>query len=189
MGAVGVRRLGLSSLRVLVRITTAFSDTPLSVPGVRPSAWPDYMDDILQHVMPLCGIHNSENWPNSCNINHYEDGWEGVGWHADDEPLFQGAHRNCLIVSLSLGQARQFGLCPNGAFDTAWDCDVPPIGWDLDDNLDEVSFSLGHGDLCTMEGMIQKYYRHAAPPDCEEGLKPRLNLTWRWIVQHESSCA
>merc|ERR1719491_2217698 len=68
-------------------------DQPASVPGVQPSAWPDWMDEVLRHVMPLCGI-GPEGWPNSCNINHYEDGWEGVGWHADDEPLFQGAHQD-----------------------------------------------------------------------------------------------
>merc|ERR1712050_522040 len=77
--------------------------------------WPGWMDALLDHLMPLCGIEKP-NWPNSCNINYYHDGWQGLGWHCDDEPLFQGEYQDCLIVSLSLGQARTFSYCPDNAW-------------------------------------------------------------------------
>jgi alkylated DNA repair dioxygenase AlkB len=166
----------------------AYSATaePLSVGVVEASSWPDWMDELLRHVMPLCGIEAS-GWPNSCNLNSYIDGYDGVGWHTDDEPLFQGAYQDCLIVSLSLGQAREFSLCLADAWDR-WQVEGSDCS-EFYDDWGEVSMSLGHGDLCTMEGLTQKYYRHAAPCCEDEGLKQRLNLTWRWIVQHKASCA
>eukprot|EP00931_Biecheleriopsis_adriatica_P096075 TRINITY_DN69719_c0_g1_i1.p1 TRINITY_DN69719_c0_g1~~TRINITY_DN69719_c0_g1_i1.p1 ORF type:complete len:327 (+),score=39.08 TRINITY_DN69719_c0_g1_i1:63-1043(+) len=154
-----------------------------TVSVAHPSMWPDWMDDLLKHIMPLCGIDATE-WPNSCNMNCYDDGWDGIGWHSDEEPLFQGTTRDCLIVSLSLGQAREFTLCPNEAWDPREGCNYAcETDWD-----GQVSMTLGHGDLCSMEGMTQKFYRHAAPQCETDGLTPRLNLTWRWIVQHEAAC-
>merc|ERR1711924_161503 len=94
-----------------------------------------------------------------------------VGWHADDERLFQGYYQDCLIVSLSLGQARSFSLrtrCHGG--------------W-------EENILLESGDLCTMEGMTQRYYQHAALKSYETNLQPRLNLTWRWVVAHDGRCS
>ena len=43
-----------------------------------------------------------EAGPNSANLNYYPQGG-GVGFHADDEPLFAGTERDTRIVSLSLG--------------------------------------------------------------------------------------
>merc|ERR1719401_2827963 len=137
-----------------------------------PQPWPAWMREILADVMPLCGITSETEWPNSCFLNLYEDGG-GVGWHADDEPLFQGLRRDCPIVSLSLGQARNFDMYAEPASSSE-----DPAYFRL---------RLESGDLCTMEGMFQKYYWHSAPrePDASE---PRINLTWRWIVEHLPDC-
>eukprot|EP00747_Dinoflagellata_sp_TGD_P030703 gnl/TRDRNA2_/TRDRNA2_134806_c0_seq1.p1 gnl/TRDRNA2_/TRDRNA2_134806_c0~~gnl/TRDRNA2_/TRDRNA2_134806_c0_seq1.p1 ORF type:complete len:430 (+),score=68.08 gnl/TRDRNA2_/TRDRNA2_134806_c0_seq1:41-1291(+) len=140
---------------------------------VQPKTFPSWMWEIMAAVMPLCGFSDRASWPNSCNLNRYDDGWGSVGWHSDDEYLFQGKYTDCLIISLSLGQARTFSVrLGRGG------------GW-------EENLLLEGGDLCTMEGMTQKYYQHAALKAESGGsnMGPRLNLTWRWVVIHEDSCS
>merc|ERR1719428_205326 len=41
-----------------------------------------------------CGLPEEE-WPNSVNLNMYEDGDQNVGWHSDDEDLFAGTKQDC----------------------------------------------------------------------------------------------
>ena len=108
-------------------------------------------------------------WPNSCNLNLYTGGEDSVGWHADDEALFQGTKQPTLIISLSLGATRAFQL--KGTWKGAT----------------IISILLEDGDLCTMEGMTQKHYLHRVPKEFVKG--QRVNLTWRWIVQHSHRCA
>merc|ERR1719502_1623766 len=131
--------------------------------------------DLMAVVMPCCGLTDREEWPDSCNMNLYDDGGMSVGWHSDDESLFQGKFQDIAIISLSLGVTRTFELRKN------W----PTEEEDLDGN--RFSISLESGDLMTMEGMLQKHYQHRVPKeDCVEG--PRINLTWRWIVKHRTRC-
>merc|ERR1719258_124800 len=54
---------------------------------VPPQEYPPWMNEILRVVMPMCGCNNPEDWPDSCNMNLYEDGQMSVVWHADDEQL------------------------------------------------------------------------------------------------------
>lgn len=124
-----------------------------------------WFQEITDLVCEVCGIQQD---PNSCNANLYEDGAQAVGWHADDEPLFEATERDALIVSLSLGATRAFELRPN---------DAPG---------EVTRLSLHHGDLCTMEGLTQKHYRHRVPRG--PATKPRINLTWRWVVAHDRGC-
>lgn len=131
-----------------------------------PLAMPDWFLGLTEAVCAACGISDR---PNSCNANLYDDGTECVGWHCDNEPLFDGVRRDALIVSLSLGAPRWFELCAN---------DDPDHG---------VRVRLEDGDILTMEGLCQKHFRHCLPR--EPGvLEPRINLTWRWVVLHEESC-
>eukprot|EP00931_Biecheleriopsis_adriatica_P093006 TRINITY_DN66754_c0_g1_i1.p1 TRINITY_DN66754_c0_g1~~TRINITY_DN66754_c0_g1_i1.p1 ORF type:complete len:318 (-),score=32.05 TRINITY_DN66754_c0_g1_i1:37-990(-) len=130
---------------------------------VLPVAYPAWMKEVMAACMPLCGLLSPDLWPNSCNLNLYVDGQHSVGWHADNESLFQGKFQDCRIISLSLGQTRKFEL---------------KCGRDMH-RLD-----LADGDLCTMEGMTQKYYQHRVPKDSGKKIGPRINLTWRWIVKH-----
>merc|ERR1719188_1979268 len=76
--------------------------------AVEPTEFPPWMEQVMQAVMPCCGLAAREQWPNACNVNVYEDGGMSVGWHTDDEVLFQGKFRDCLIISLSLGATRAF---------------------------------------------------------------------------------
>merc|ERR1719487_659089 len=38
-----------------------------------------------------------------------------------------------------------------------------------------------------MEGMMQKHYQHTVPRE-KKKIGPRINLTWRWLVQHNADC-
>ena len=88
----------------------------------------------MEVVMPLCGVECRSAWPNACNMNWYLDGSSSVGWHADDEPLFQGLTRDACIISLSLGAGRRFDCrLTNGR------------------GAQQKSICLQDGDLMTME--------------------------------------
>lgn len=139
---------------------------------VPPREFPDWMPEVMAAVMPCCGLPTKAQWPDSCNVNFYEDGLSSVGWHADDEALFSGLTADVRILSLSLGQARKFQLKKN---------------WPEEGEKDVEKVVLTDGTLCTMEGMLQKHYQHRVPREREE-LGPRINLTWRWIRQHSKSC-
>jgi len=135
------------------------------------TSWPaNEMDqfflDITADICKTCGI---KSMPNSCNANLYEDGLQSVGWHADDEPFFDATNRDALILSLSLGATRTFEVCPN------------------DDPDDITQLVLEDGDICTMEGLMQKHYKHRVSKD-GRAKGPRINLTWRWNVRNEPRC-
>jgi len=135
---------------------------------VLPESYPDWMVEVLETCMPICGLTEQRTWPNSCNLNLYEDGQHSVGWHADNEVLFQGKFTDCRIISLSLGQTRKFELSYKNT------CH---------------KLDLADGDLCTMEGLTQKYYKHRVPKEFGKKVCPRINLTWRWVVAHDNGCS
>merc|ERR1719440_1728372 len=135
--------------------------------------FPPFMKELLRMSMHYCGIHNEEDWPDSCNLNLYEDGGMSVGWHADDEVLFQGKFRDIRIISLSLGAARKFEL---------------RLNWPEDGEKPVRRMMLGSGDLMTMEGMTQKHFQHRVPREDNVEIRPRINLTWRWVLKHYAKC-
>jgi len=140
---------------------------------VESQEFPPFQLELLRATMPLCGLPKADQWPDSCNLNLYDDGGSSVGWHSDDERLFQGTFRDIRIVSLSFGQRRKFELRTN------W----PEKG----EGKRVRRVVLGDGDLMTMEGMTQKHFMHRVPKEaCSEG--PRINLTWRWILKHNPKC-
>lgn len=140
---------------------------------VEPKPWEDWMLNLMGLVMPLCGLKTRAEWPNSCNMNLYENGDHSVSWHADNEKLFQGKFQDCPIISLSLGQERTFEL------------KAPTLPGS--DEKFAYKVQLRDGDLCTMEGLAQKYYTHRVPRE-NKNVGARINLTWRWIVEHFTTC-
>ena len=64
----------------------------------------------MEVVMPQCGLVDKLNWPTSCNVNFYEQHEDMVGAHADNDDLFQSAHQEITIISLSLGGTRDFTI-------------------------------------------------------------------------------
>lgn len=141
------------------------------------------IEEITKVVMQTTGCTSL----NSCNLNYYPRGG-GVGWHADDEFLFDGLRRATCIVSLSLcrggsGGARKFlvKLKEQNNEEKIQD----------EYNISDKEQILRHGDLITMEGHFQKHYFHSVwPGDSKEHTEDqyaqgeRINLTWRTIVQH-----
>lgn len=139
---------------------------------VEPVEYPQWMLELMQVAMPICGYTDEAEWPNSCNLNLYEDGAMSVGWHSDDEALFQGKFQDVRIISLSFGATRSFELRAN---------------WPEKDEAPLKPIMLGDGDFCTMEGMVQKHYQHRVPRE-NASVGARINLTWRWTVQHTAKC-
>merc|ERR1712110_498992 len=123
------------------------------------------MLELMQSVMPLCGLEDPETWPNSCHLSCYSQD-DGLPWHADDQPIFCGTTQRCPIICLSLCGKRFLELRRNGEIkDSNTSCKVEVSG----------------GDIYTMEGMTQAHYQHRV--SYKGGV--RLSLTWRWIVAHD----
>lgn len=139
---------------------------------VAPQPYPPWMLELMRLVMPKCGLHELHEFPNSCNMNLYEDGTMSVGWHSDDESLFQGKFTDCRIISLTFGVRRRFEL---------------RLNWPEPDEPSLHGILLGDGDLCTMEGMTQKHFQHRLAREAHV-TGPRINLTWRWILKHNPQC-
>merc|ERR1712039_518145 len=140
---------------------------------VDPVEFPAWLLELMQVVMPICGLTDAQDWPNCCNLNLYKDGGMSVGWHSDDEALFQGKFNDILIISLSLGVPRKFDL---------------RLNWPEKNEKDVRRFTLGNGNLMTMEGMVQKHMQHRVPRE-DDVQGPRINLTWRWVCKHHDSCS
>ena len=133
--------------------------------------FPEWLPHIMQEVMPLCEV-DGETWPNSSNLNLYNDKDNSVSWHADNEDMFAGATECIRIISLSLGAPRTFLLKGNRHYHGP---------------TSQVEVVLFHGDLLIMDGLVQKHFVHAVPKEDaqtwpHEGR--RINLTWRWIKKH-----
>eukprot|EP00927_Polykrikos_kofoidii_P084117 TRINITY_DN8785_c0_g1_i2.p1 TRINITY_DN8785_c0_g1~~TRINITY_DN8785_c0_g1_i2.p1 ORF type:complete len:591 (-),score=60.04 TRINITY_DN8785_c0_g1_i2:57-1829(-) len=128
----------------------------------------------------LCPWLSQEYWPNCANLNLYADGWQGVGWHSDDEALFGGGVHDCPILSLSLGARREFWLTLRDSTGLK-PCLANTVEVDLVD-----------GDVISMEGLFQKHCFHMVPKEPRQraaACPPRINITWRWIVNHKHACA
>ena len=96
---------------------------------------------------------------NSCLLNLYNSGDEGMSWHSDDE---KALGTNTVIASLSLGAERKF------AFKHKL-------------NKDVISIILEHGSLLIMKGSTQSNWLHSLPKT-KKVTSPRINLTFRTIV-------
>ena len=106
--------------------------------------------------------------PTAANLNLYR-GWKScVGWHCDDERLFGKCGDAKLIVAVSLGTFALFRWrrqsCPS---DEGGSC------------------RLDHGDILVMDGQCQDEFLHRTDPGREQD---RINITFRWVKQHVSSC-
>ena len=106
--------------------------------------------------------------PTAANLNLYGGSKSHVSWHCDDEPLFGGVGEPKLIVSLSLGDAVTFKWKAKSCLDSK-------VG----------SCRLSHGDLLVMDGKCQDEYHHCTSPGLADR---RVNITYRWIRNHASSC-
>jgi alkylated DNA repair dioxygenase AlkB len=95
---------------------------------------------------------------NSCLLNLYHTGDEGMAWHSDGE---KDLKKNGAISSLSFGAERKFAFKHKSTKEV-------------------VSMVLEHGSLLVMKGTTQSNWLHRLPPT--KLIKtPRINLTFRTI--------
>mmetsp|Transcript_54456 Transcript_54456/g.129774 ORF Transcript_54456/g.129774 Transcript_54456/m.129774 type:complete len:558 (+) Transcript_54456:85-1758(+) len=163
------------------RCRYSYSDTNIDAAPV-----PSWLKKIEDRVLGEgCGLKEQDR-PTSVNLNLYLDGNQNVGWHSDDEGLFRGCERDCRIISASWGATRTFEVALK---DKNHISGKPSI---FRDTLKRVE--LRSGDLCTMEGLFQKHYSHQLAKEESRAMaedkagRARINLTWRYIVEHKPYC-
>jgi alkylated DNA repair dioxygenase AlkB len=98
-----------------------------------------------------------ENY-NSCLLNLYHNGSEGMGFHSDDEKELK---KDGAIASVSIGAERKFVFKHKTT-------------------KDKVSLYLEAGSLLLMEGTTQTYWQHQLTVS-KKIVSPRINLTFRMI--------
>jgi alkylated DNA repair dioxygenase AlkB len=96
---------------------------------------------------------------NSCLLNLYHSGDEGMAWHSDAE---KDLLRNGAIASLSFGAERKFSFKHK-------------------ESKENVSVLLEHGSLLVMKDETQTNWLHRLPPTKKVN-GARVNLTFRTIV-------
>jgi alkylated DNA repair dioxygenase AlkB len=95
---------------------------------------------------------------NSCLLNLYHTGEEGMAWHSDAEKMLK---KNGAIGSMSFGAERKFSFKHKSSGEV-------------------VSLLLEHGSLLVMKDTTQTYWLHRLPPT-KKITQPRVNLTFRTI--------
>lgn len=113
--------------------------------------WTALLMEIKAAIENCCG----ESF-NSCLLNLYHDGSEGMGWHSDNEPELK---KDGAIASVSFGAARKFSFKHK-------------------QSGDKTALILEHGSLLIMKESTQRNWLHQLPP-AKSITTPRVNLTFR----------
>jgi len=95
---------------------------------------------------------------NSCLLNLYHDGSEGMAWHSDAE---KDLEKHGTIASFSFGAERKFAFKHKATGEKR-------------------EIFLENGSLLTMEKETQDFWLHRLPPTTRVN-SPRINLTFRKI--------
>jgi alkylated DNA repair dioxygenase AlkB len=98
---------------------------------------------------------------NSCLLNLYHSGEEGMAWHSDDEKELRG---NSGIASMSFGAERKFSFKHKRTGE-------------------KIDILLEAGSLLMMKADTQTNWLHRLPPT-KKVQKPRINLTFRTMNNH-----
>ncbi len=96
---------------------------------------------------------------NSCLLNLYHNGDEGMAWHSDDE---KSLGKDSTIASVSFGAEREFRLKHKRG-------------------EEKISVLLESGSLLVMKGSTQSHWLHCIPKS-KKIKTPRINLTFRTMV-------
>lgn len=96
---------------------------------------------------------------NSCLLNLYHDGDEGMAWHSDDE---KSLGKDTVIASLSFGAERKFSFKHKAT-------------------KQSVSVILESGSLLVMKDTTQTHWLHRLPKTVKV-TRPRVNLTFRTMI-------
>ncbi len=96
---------------------------------------------------------------NSCLVNLYHNGNEGMGWHSDNE---KSIVPDSSIASISLGAERRFVFKHRTL-------------------SEKVEIFLQDGSILEMKGETQRYWLHSLPKS-KRVTMPRINLTFRKMI-------
>lgn len=116
--------------------------------------WTPELKELLERVENITGTQF-----NSCLLNLYHTGEEGMAWHSDDE---KALGHNTVIASLSLGAARKFSFKHK-------------------QTGEKKDIILEPGSLLVMQGTTQTNWLHRLPPS-KKIKNARINLTFRTII-------
>jgi alkylated DNA repair dioxygenase AlkB len=119
-----------------------------------PQKWTEELLQIRHQLEAVTGYSY-----NSCLLNLYHNGNEGMGWHSDNEKELDSTTP---IASVSLGAPRKF------AFRHKQDKTT-------------VSVLLEHGSLLLMYAPVQDHWQHSLLKT-KTVMSPRINLTFRKII-------
>ena len=114
----------------------------------------------LMELKCICEEKTGEKF-NSCLLNLYHSGEEGMAWHSDGE---KDLKKNGAIASLSFGAERNFGFKHKQTKETVYTV-------------------LEHGSLLVMKDATQTHWLHRLPPT-KLTKRPRVNLTFRTITSN-----
>jgi alkylated DNA repair dioxygenase AlkB len=112
----------------------------------------------LEKLKAICEKQTGQTY-NSCLLNLYHNGSEGMGWHSDGE---KDLKKDGSIASMSFGAVRKFTFKHR-------------------ETAEKVEVVLEHGSLLEMAGTCQTHWLHRLPPT-KKVTQPRINLTFRTIV-------
>ncbi|OEK07656.1 DNA methylase [Flavivirga aquatica] len=113
----------------------------------------------LLELKEIVEKHTGETF-NSCLLNLYYNGEEGMAWHSDGE---KDLKKNGAIGSLSFGADRKFSFKHKNT-------------------KQSISIILEKGSLLVMKGETQTHWLHRLPPS-KKIITPRINLTFRTILK------
>ena len=116
-----------------------------------------WTEDLLA-LKELAERHTGARY-NSCLLNLYHDGDEGMAWHSDDEKELEPGGA---IASLSFGAERRFLFRHR-------------------DSKETVEVLLAAGSLLVMRGTTQTHWLHSLPK-MKKVKTPRVNLTFRTMM-------
>ena len=119
----------------------------------RARIWVPPLRALRDRVDTLVGVHF-----NSCLLNRYDNGSQGMAWHSDDEAELGP---ETVIASVSFGATRKFAFRHQ-------------------QTRQKVEMLLHHGQLIVMRGQTQTHWQHALMKSTRV-TQPRVNLTFRTI--------
>lgn len=112
----------------------------------------------LKNLKSKIEQESGENF-NSCLLNLYHNGSEGMGWHSDGE---KDLKKDGAIASVSFGAERKFAFKHKRT-------------------REKVDLNLESGSLLIMKGKTQTHWLHRLPPT-NKIHSARINLTFRTII-------
>lgn len=118
-----------------------------------------YWNDALKRIKDKVEQASGETY-NSCLLNLYHSGEEGMGWHTDNEKELK---KEGAIASVSFGAVRKFAFKHK-------------------ETQEKVELTLDNGSLLVMKGSTQSHWLHRLPAS-KKVAQPRINLTFRTIIK------